>query len=117
MYGKLDLKPLLTPAPGAEGRSKAEPGGQRLDVLAACDALLRAFKASMPADSDYSPPSPVTGEAARSAWRERMELVQRVRNEIEIDAMKVAIGWDSSTADSQENDDNAPSYPRDAEIA
>ncbi len=46
MYGKLDLKPLLTPTPGAEGRSKVELGGQRLDVLAACDALLKALTGS-----------------------------------------------------------------------
>lgn len=81
MYSDLDLKPLLTPTPGAEGRSKAELGGQRLDVLAACDALLRALEASMPADSDYCPTSPVAGEAARCAWRQRMPVPETSVNE------------------------------------
>jgi hypothetical protein len=70
----------------------------------------------MPADSDYSPPSRVTGEAARSAWHERMELVQGVRNEIELEALKIAIGWGGSTAGSHHGD-NEPAFPRDAEIA
>lgn len=117
MYSDLDLKPLLTPTPGAEGRSNAELGGQRLDVLAACDALLRALEASMPGDSDYSPPSPVRGEAARYAWRQRMELVEGIRDEIQLEALKIAIGWGGSTADSREDDDEATAFPRDAEIA
>ncbi|WP_291207155.1 hypothetical protein [Hyphomonas sp.] len=91
MYRSLTLKPLLMPSPSSAGRSKAELAGPRLEILAAFDTLLAAFEASMSADCDYDPPSPVNGDRAREAWRERMEIVQGIRSEIEIETMTIAI--------------------------
>ena len=85
------MKPLLMPTASSTGRSKTELGGARLEILAAFDVLLAAFEASMPADCDYDPPARGNGERAREAWRERMEFVQGMRSEIEIEAMMIAI--------------------------
>jgi hypothetical protein len=104
MYGNLKLKPLLTPTPGIGGRSRTELGQQHLQVLAACDALLKALEAAAPADCDYGSAPEVNVAAAQNAWRERTELVQGLRSEFELATMKIAIGWGGDTIGSQDND-------------
>ena len=69
MYGNMKLKPLLTPTPCTGGRSRIELGQQHLQVLAACEALLKTLEAATPADCEYG--SEPAAAAARDAWRER----------------------------------------------
>jgi hypothetical protein len=117
MYGNLKLKPLLTPTPGTGGRSRTELGQLHLQVLAACEALLKALEAAAPTDCDYGFAPEANVASARDAWRERTDLVQGLRSEFELETMKIAIGWGGGTTGSEENDQKAPAFPRDAEIA
>ena len=104
MYGNLKLKPLLTPTPGIGGRSRTELGQQYLQVLAACDALLKALDEAAPADPEDGPALAASGARAREPWRERTNLIQGLRSEFELVTMKIAIGWVEGTSGSQESD-------------
>jgi hypothetical protein len=104
MYANLKLKPLLTPTPGTGGRSRTELGQQHLQVLAACDALLKALETAAPADCDYGSEPDANGATAQDVWRERTDLILGLRSEFELEAMKIAIGWGGDTTSSQDND-------------
>lgn len=104
MYGNLKLKPLLTPTPRTGGRSRTELGQQHLQVLATCDALLKALEAAAPADCDYGSGPDANIATARDAWRERTVLVQGLRADFELETMKISIGWGGDTTGSQDND-------------
>lgn len=93
MHHSLTLSPLLTPRPSAAGRSKTVLAEQRLAVMKACDALLRSLEAALPEDCDHKPPTGAHGGMARKAWRERITLVEALRDEITMEAMKVTIDW------------------------
>ncbi|WP_146256166.1 hypothetical protein [Aestuariivirga litoralis] len=93
MYPSLKLSPLLTPTPHTAGRSKAELVERRLEVMAACDSLLKAIKATLPEDCEYEPPTPKVGDEARRAWRERSAIIEALRDEIAMEAMKITIEW------------------------
>lgn len=98
MYPSLKLSPLLTPKPHSAGRSKAELVERRLDVMAACDALLKAIEATLPEDCEYEPPTPKVGDEARKAWRERSAIIEAWRDEIAMEAMKITIEWSPTDA-------------------
>ena len=93
MYPSLKLSPLLTPNLHAAGRSKAELVERRLEVIAACDALLKAIQATLPEDCEYEPPTSEVGDEARKAWCERSAITEAMRDEIAMEAMKITIEW------------------------
>lgn len=97
MYGNLKLTPLQTPTPGTGGRSRIELGQQHLHVLAAYDGLLEALAAAEPPAGDDGAEPDAAGTTALAAWRERTALVQALRSEVEMEAMKIAIGWRDKT--------------------
>ena len=93
MYQSLKLSPLLTPKPHSAGNSKAELVERRLEVMAACDALLKVIVATLPDNCEYELPAPKVGDEARKAWRERSAIIEALRDEIAIEAMKITIEW------------------------
>ncbi|WP_146256158.1 hypothetical protein [Aestuariivirga litoralis] len=97
MHPGLTLSPLLTPKPNAAGRSKTVLAEQRLVVMEACDDLLRSLGAALPEDCDYEPPSGTNGDMARKAWVERISLVEALRDEITMEAMKITIDWNPNS--------------------
>jgi hypothetical protein len=104
MYRNLKLKPLLTPTPGTGGRSRTELGQRHLQVLAACDGLLKALEAAAPTDFDCGSGPDEKVAMARDAWHERTALIQGLRSEFELETMKIAIGWGGGTTSSRDND-------------
>lgn len=93
MYQKANCSPLLMPSPDAAGRSKAELVEKRLAVMEACLSLLKSMEAALPEDGEYDPPSEGNGDKARKAWRERMDLVEALQDEIAMEAMKITLDW------------------------
>jgi len=82
------MTPLIMPSVHANGTSKEELVQQHLDIMEAATALLKALEEGMPHGRDY----PRGGHReAHDAWWERVEAVERLRNDMEMQAMKITL--------------------------
>jgi hypothetical protein len=81
---------LITPTVNLNGSSAESLIEQRLKVGLQLDKTIAALFEAMPHGRDYQTHSDVAaGNKAREAWRERIELLRGVRNDIMADAEAV----------------------------
>lgn len=85
------MTPLVTPTVHLNGTSAQELVQQRIDVIEAAQALQEAMKRAMPNDRDYYPQGEDAGLQARRAWIERMDPIIKLVDELQMDAMKIAL--------------------------
>jgi len=82
------MTPLIMPSVHANGTSKEALVRQHLAVMEAATALLMALEEGTPHGRDY----PRGGHReAHDAWWERVEAVERLRADIEMQAMKITL--------------------------
>jgi len=82
------MTPLVTPTVHSNGTSKEELVRQHLAVMEAATDLLKALGAGTPHGRDY----PRGGHReAHDAWWERVVAVERLRSDIEMQAMKITL--------------------------
>lgn len=82
---------LVPPTIHSNGTSKKELVELRVAVTEAAQALLDAMKLAAPNARDYYPQGHEALSLARAAWLERMEAVERLQDEVQRDAMKIAL--------------------------
>lgn len=82
------MTPLIMPTVHSNGTSKEELVRQHLDIMKAASDLLKALEAGTPHGRDY--PRGNHGRA-HDAWWERVEVVERLRADIEMQAMKITL--------------------------
>jgi len=86
------MTPLIMPSVHANGTSKEELVRQHLDIMEAATALLKALQEGAPNARDYYPQGPdATVTEAALAWNQRYQAVERLRADIEMQAMKITL--------------------------
>jgi len=95
------MKPLIIPTVNLNGTSKDELIRQLLKVTLALGNVLTVMGEAMPHGRDYLP-SPLDGERkdsqAREAWRERMQVLKDLSDEVTRHAFAVNDGHDRNAA-------------------
>lgn len=79
----MSIKPLIPPTININGTSPEELLKQHRSVLAAIDMVQRAMAEASPHGRDYQTRHAEVYMAARDAWVQRMQVVVRLRAEIE----------------------------------
>jgi len=82
------MTPLVTPTVHSNGTSKEDLVQQHLDIMEAATALLKALHEGTPHGRDYPRGNHGT---AHDAWWKRVEAVERLRSDIEMQAMKITL--------------------------
>ena len=85
------MTPLVPPTIHSNGTSKEELVQQRIDVMEALTDLKEAMKAATPNARDYYPQGGSAALQAREAWVERMKMIEQLRDEVEMEAMKLTL--------------------------
>ena len=85
------MTPLTTPTVHANGTPKEKLVQQRLAVMEAASALLEAMQAAQPENRDYLPQGLVAVKQARAAWSERLQMVQELRAQVEMEAVEITL--------------------------
>ena len=83
---------LVKPIVNLNGTSREALVEQQMDVVTAADALIKAMANAMPHPRDFQTTAPGTYEAARDAYAARLELVLRIRDEMEQHALDIQQG-------------------------
>ena len=83
------MTPLVKPTPENDDR-KRELVEARIAELAAARQLLNKMHAAAPDGRDY--PDLDAYELARTAWTERIEMIERFYGQIETEAMRITLG-------------------------
>lgn len=81
---------LVSPTVFLTSASKKTLVEARIDIMEAARQLLNKMQAATPRERNY--PDKDTYERARTAWNERVELIERLQGEIETEAMRITLG-------------------------
>jgi hypothetical protein len=83
------VKPLVLPQINLNGTSREALVAQQCDVLAAIRALQEALQEASPNGRDYQTAPMGTFNRAQEAWRERWQVIEDMRKEIEQHALAI----------------------------
>ena len=81
---------LVKPIVNLNGTSREALIDQQQDVVCAADVMIKAMANAMPHPRDYQLQGPGTYEAARNAYLARVDLLTKIRAEIEQYALDIA---------------------------
>jgi hypothetical protein len=86
------VKPLVPPLINLNGSPRKMLVEQQCDVLAAIRELQKAMQEASPNGRDYQTAPMGTFNRAQEAWRERYQVIEDMRKEIETHAIAIQEG-------------------------
>jgi hypothetical protein len=86
------MKPLTLPHVNLNGTSRESLVAQQCDVMHALVALQKALQEASPNGRDFQTAPMGTFNRAQEAWRERYQVIEDMRREIEAHALAIQDG-------------------------